>query len=360
MNFGKIMMLALFLLPQAFPLHVSANQNTITPDRIPIAENRVSEAGNDDVNNSEVKRFLSGRVPPPKPKAPEVCSLENGESFFTSFLKDKNRRGGLDRSAYTASKVEIRNYDDPSKVLEVRDKENYDGFRIGFIEYMAFYLDPTVKNPRDYENVTFDLTRINPKTFRVDYSKAEYVDAERINTLIRTYGTKGAYIFEHRDGCWYLTQELRSDKPVTPKSLRISQFVRQSFSQSSLNQVYKSLRECGAQYGSTIFTPCAHRIYYFGGLVLSHDLFGTESSTITLIPYESAFSQQQALSYSKILAEKLNMDFQNPEFQAGKTVYRGCLYDLSGGALTPLCHIELSQSKTNESVTRIVLTIKSP
>jgi hypothetical protein len=351
MNFGQIMMLALFLLPQSSPLHVSANQSTITPDRIPIAEVQVSEPGNDDVNNSEVKRS-------PKPTLPEVCSSKNDRDFFTGFVRGKNNRG-VDRNTYTWSKVEIRNYDDPSKVLEVRDKEKYDGFRIGFIDYMAFYLDPSVKNPRDYENVTFDVTKIDPKTFRVDYSKAEYVDAERINTLIRTYGTKGAYIFEHRDGCWYLTQELRSDKPETKKSLRISQFVRQNFSQSSLNQVYKSLRECGVQYGSTIFTPCSHRIYYFGGLVLSHDLFGTEFSTITLIPYESAFSQQQALSYSKILAEKLNVDFEKPEFQAGKTVYRGCLYDFSGGALTPLCHIELSLTP-NKTVTRIVLTIKSP
>jgi hypothetical protein len=347
MNYRKMTLLAIFVSLQACAISPAVYSKVASETPKDLKGDRSALS---DVNTSEVKRS-------PKPKNPEVCSLENDKSFFTSFVKGKNNRG-VDRNVYTASKVEIRNYDDPSELLEVRNKENYDGFRIGFIDYMAFYLDP-IKNPSDYENVTFDVTRRDPKAFRVDYSKAEYVDAEQTNTLIRTYGTHGAYIFEHRDGCWHLTQELRSDSPETKKSSKSMQFVKQNFSPPLLDQVYKSFRECVTQYVSTTFSPCAHRIYYFSDLVLSHDLLGTESSTITLIPYESAFSQQQALSYSKILAEKLKIDFENPEFQEGKTTYSGCLYDLSGGALTPLCHIELKLTP-NKTVSRVVLTIKSP
>ncbi len=341
MNYGKMTLLAMLVSLQACAISPTA-YNSIAAE--------TSRNSSADVNDAKVKRS-------PKPIIPEVCSPKNDKEFFRSFIHGKNDRG-VDRNTYTASKVEIRNYDDPSKLLEVRDKANYDGFRIGFIDYMAFYLDP-VKNPRDYENVTFDVTRIAPKTFRVDYSKAEYVDAERTNTLIRTYGTQGAYIFEHRDGCWYLTQELRSDSPETKKSSKSMQFVKQNFSPSLLDQVYKSFRECVAQYVSTIFSPCAHRIYYFSDLVLSYEPFGTESSTITLIPYESAFSQEKALSYSKILAEKIKIDFENPKFQEGKTTYSGCLYDLSEGTLTPLCHIALKLTP-NKTVSRVTLMIKSP
>jgi intein/homing endonuclease len=135
MNFVQIIMLVLFLLPEASilyaPIVTSPQKQKQTIDFSTV------------VNTSEVKRS-------PKSKVPEVCSLENDKLFFTSFVRGKNNRG-IDRNTYTASKVEIRNYDDPSKILEVRD---------------------------------------------------------------------GAYIFEHRDGCWYLTQELRSDKPETKKIIK--------------------------------------------------------------------------------------------------------------------------------------------
>ena len=159
---------------------------------------------------------------------------------------------------------------------------------------------------------------------------------------------------------------LQPHRTSTNKSFRIDRFRKQKFSLPLLQKIRESQRECGVQHGSVFLSPCANRIYFFSDLVLSHDIVGTESSTTTLIPYESAFSQEQALTYSKILAQNLKIDFENPKLQEGKTTYSGCLYDLSErGVLTHLCRIEILGDKKNMTrdknyVTRVVLIYTSP
>ena len=64
-----------------------------------------------------------------------------------------------------------------------------------------------------YTRLNLEIKKTGEKTFRVDYIKAEFEytggesEGER---LVRTEGAPNAYIFEHRNGCWYLTQKLQT------------------------------------------------------------------------------------------------------------------------------------------------------
>jgi hypothetical protein len=198
------MMLVPFLLPQASPLHVSiaavANQNTITPDRIPIAGVQVSEAGSS--NKTEIAQ----------------CSPNAFKSFFEQFV-----RNPLQREKYIGSEVQIRDYQDPSLLVMARSELTGDGdinyvdFRIGAIGH-KYVVNPSRKYLSDVEllknRLKLDFQRIDTKTFRVNYIRAEFLNNKKDEDemLVRTYGNPEAYIFEHRDGCWLLTQQLRQYK----------------------------------------------------------------------------------------------------------------------------------------------------
>ncbi|PZO40485.1 MAG: hypothetical protein DCF19_11320 [Pseudanabaena frigida] len=200
-------MLALFLLSEAVTLYAPMtaaatqqqqavvfpkNQNSITSAPTLSADDRVSKVSN------------SGKP------AIAQCAPDNFQSFFEQFV-----RNPAERYDYIGAEVQVRDYQDPRRLLMAIGDRNYIDFRIWAIGNQYVYIDPSGKYRGEAEllkeRLKLDYQRLDAKTFRVNYIRAEFIDdrKDRDGTLVRTYGEPEAYIFEHRDGCWHLTQSLR-------------------------------------------------------------------------------------------------------------------------------------------------------
>jgi hypothetical protein len=121
--------------------------------------------------------------------------------------------GSLETEKYISPEVEIRDYQNPSRLLMTISDKNYVIFKIGAIgnKYVMGSLIPFLSDAELLKNrLKLDFQRINAKTFRVNYIRAEFLNDKKDGdgTLVRTYGNPEAYVFEHRDGCWHLTQQL--------------------------------------------------------------------------------------------------------------------------------------------------------
>jgi hypothetical protein len=156
------------------------------------------------------------------PKRPESCARENYGQFFWQFVKDNDMRNNPMRMPYSAASITVRDYQNPDQVLEVVEKQNYQGFKIDSVDYTLVYDDPTITDPKAKARLKREVKRLDDNTFRVDYVRAEFeTDSEAEDNngkLIRTYGAPGAYIFEHQNGCWTLTQEYRSQISGTDRT----------------------------------------------------------------------------------------------------------------------------------------------
>ena len=120
------------------------------------------------------------------------------------------------RSTYTANRIEVRNYENPSQLLEVMRRQD-DEFSISLRDYRWVILVPSSVDNSPYTRLKIDLRRVSQDRFRVDYIKAQYkytgnTTGTESEDLVKTYGQPGAYVFQHRNGCWNLTQKLRSTK----------------------------------------------------------------------------------------------------------------------------------------------------
>ncbi|PZO41471.1 MAG: hypothetical protein DCF19_09720 [Pseudanabaena frigida] len=144
---------------------------------------------------------------------PQSCATEEYKSFFEQFVRGKDNPGNDIRYIYTSPYVQVRDYQDPSKLLEVMSRKN-DEFSIDLRDYKWVQLVPSQVDNSPYTRLKIDIQKVNEKTFRVDYIKAQYryagTDKDLEETLVKTYGEPNAYIFEHRNGCWNLTQKLQS------------------------------------------------------------------------------------------------------------------------------------------------------
>lgn len=137
----------------------------------------------------------------PDPSLPEsACKPEGFREFFEAYVDSASVR-----NAYTWADVRIGRYAAPTQDARSVAKAGYRDFRIGAVDYRWVYLDPAIKEPGDYPRLDIDI-KPKDKTAQVEYVKAEF-DAE--DNLVRTVGDRGAYVFELRDKCWYLTQDLR-------------------------------------------------------------------------------------------------------------------------------------------------------
>jgi hypothetical protein len=149
------------------------------------------------------------------------CSKSEFKYFFRVFVR------GLDevfprsavRNTYVWPQIEVRSYRYPSRLLATAPKQDYlgDGFRIGLQDNLWVYLDPATRD-YNYPRIAIKFKNLTSQKIAVEYIQAEYVSANNGNAqqerLVKTFGKSGAYIFEHRSGCWRLTQELRSDQSV--------------------------------------------------------------------------------------------------------------------------------------------------
>lgn len=197
MNCRKLIPLTLFVLLGA----CSANPTTASA---PVEKQPAQDAAKT-TPVADASRTGNDRAQP----VPTVCARDDGRGFVSDFIQQQSVR-----DAYTADEVEVRDYDNPDRIIETIAKDRYDDFHIGQIDMSYVYRDAMTRNlsPREQLNtrVKTDFRQVDRNTFRVDYVKAEWVDDGEEGSFGRTYGAPGAYIFEHRNGCWQLTQDLRS------------------------------------------------------------------------------------------------------------------------------------------------------
>ena len=152
-----------------------------------------------------------------RPNLPAFCAPDEYKAFFEKFVWGKDEQGNDIRAMYTADRIEVRNYDNPDQVLEVLRRQD-DEFSINLVDNQWVQLVPSPVDNSPYTRLNLNIDRISADTFRVDYIKAQYkytgdVTGTESEEIVQTFGTSAAYIFQHRNGCWRLTQKLRSTKP---------------------------------------------------------------------------------------------------------------------------------------------------
>ena len=131
----------------------------------------------------------------------EACvKTEDGfAAFFEQFVYEANVR-----SAYSAPKIEIRDLKDPGKLLESQTPQQAGPFKIALVDNQWAYDEPG-KQAGQLDRVKIDRT-LSGDRMRVDFVKAEFSPDEEV---VKTLGKPEAYVFEFKQGCWQLTQQLR-------------------------------------------------------------------------------------------------------------------------------------------------------
>jgi hypothetical protein len=214
-----------------------------------IAPENTRTAATPTVISSEPLPIADARVQadraPSKPQ-PEFCARENYQQFFWPFVQDNDGSNHKIRSRYSADKIQVRDYNDPNQILEVVKKQDYQGFKIASVDYTLVYDDPTITDPNAKARLKREVKRLDDNTFQVDYVRAEFEtdgEAEDNNgKLIRTYGAPGAYIFEHQNGCWNLTQEYRSqvtgtDRTAKPQAPAVEALLMKGMTNVELHEI---------------------------------------------------------------------------------------------------------------------------
>ncbi len=145
-----------------------------------------------------------------KTNLPQSCAIDSYTEFFENFVRGQDYSGNEMRYRFTAAYVQVRDYQNPSRLIEVMSRKN-DEFSISLRDYRWVQLVPSNGSP--YTRLKLEIKKIGKRMFRVDYIKAEFAytgGESEGESLVRTEGAPNAYIFEHRNGCWYLTQKLQS------------------------------------------------------------------------------------------------------------------------------------------------------
>ncbi|HYM85585.1 MAG TPA: hypothetical protein VET30_02505 [Pseudoxanthomonas sp.] len=140
-----------------------------------------------------------------------ACESDNFESFFEAFVRSPQVR-----KERTAKSVEHRSLVDPSELLgQIAGIHYQEIFAISLGDY--YYVDTVSKHKwesgtlNSYEDLWVDVEPTQDRSYEVQYSKAILRDDGEGDgkTFVRRYGTKKGYVFEMRQGCWELTQDLR-------------------------------------------------------------------------------------------------------------------------------------------------------
>lgn len=132
-----------------------------------------------------------------------IC--DKNEKSFSAFLNEYVNKRDI-REQFMAHEIEIRSFSDPTKKIEIETSAQNRPFKIGLVNHMWSYMEAEKdKSSEPYAFIKIDK-KLHGESMRVDFVKAEFTPD---HDLIRTYGPMGAYIFEHKQGCWQLTQELR-------------------------------------------------------------------------------------------------------------------------------------------------------
>ncbi len=209
MNSYKLMPLALIGLIQA--CNVSTPSSVATQSSsTPIPKSATVPRSNEPTSEAQIAK---------RPNLPAFCDRSEYETFFEKFVFGKDEHGNDLRAMYTADRIEVRDYDNPAQVLEVLRRQD-DEFSINLVDTRWVQLVPSSVDNSPYTRLKLDIDRTSADTFRVNYIKAQYrytgdITGTESEEIVKTYGNPGAYIFQHQNGCWRLTQKLQSTKNVT-------------------------------------------------------------------------------------------------------------------------------------------------
>lgn len=122
----------------------------------------------------------------------DACTREGHWSFFEAFV-----RWDAVRTRHIADTVSVRSFAQPDREMS-RTPGRDVGFRIALEDYRWVLAG---------SDQDLDLQPLQEgDVLRVQYTPVELGPDDEV---VRTLGAPGAYVFERRNGCWELTQELR-------------------------------------------------------------------------------------------------------------------------------------------------------
>ncbi|HWW59583.1 MAG TPA: hypothetical protein VN047_22025 [Sphingopyxis sp.] len=134
-----------------------------------------------------------------------ACGIDDFDEFLTWYASSTTSGGWLEQVVWTDFTVRVGKLADPADPGNLVDRQRYLGqFRITSRD-LRFSREGTVA-PRDTPNRHITITRLGKTQYRVDwrgglgFAGVEGADRD---------AQAGAYIFEHKKNCWYLTGDLR-------------------------------------------------------------------------------------------------------------------------------------------------------
>ena len=133
------------------------------------------------------------------------CGIGDFEEFLTWYSSATTGGGWLEQIIFTSYMVQVGKLADPADPGYGVNREQYLGqFRITSSDYRFSREVAPDKLPAEYRRVT--LTRLGDAQYRVDWQGGlPFAGVEGADRDAQA----GAYIFEHKKDCWYLTGDLR-------------------------------------------------------------------------------------------------------------------------------------------------------
>lgn len=133
------------------------------------------------------------------------CAIDDFEEFLTWYVSSTKSGGWLEQVIWTNYMVKVGKLADSDSPGHWVDRQDYLGqFRITSTDYRFSRRNPAAAANDEFRQII--LTRLGEKQYRVDwrggppFAGVEGTDRE---------APAGAYIFEHKKNCWYLTEDLR-------------------------------------------------------------------------------------------------------------------------------------------------------
>lgn len=134
----------------------------------------------------------------------EGCGIDQFEDFLGWYVSSTDSGGWLEQVIWTNYMVKVGQLADPDAAGHWVDRQDYAGqFRITSRDY-RFSREKAPLAGTEFRQVT--LKRLGEKQYRVDWHGGPgFAGVEREDQDKQG----GAYIFEFKKDCWYLTEDLR-------------------------------------------------------------------------------------------------------------------------------------------------------
>lgn len=134
-----------------------------------------------------------------------ACGVDDFDEFLDWYVNSTTSGGWLEQVVWTDFTVRVGKLADPADPGTLVDRQRYLGqFRITSRD-LRFSREGLVAPP-DTPNRHVTLTRVGDTQYRVDWRGGlGWAGVEGADRDARA----GAYIFEHKKDCWYLTGDLR-------------------------------------------------------------------------------------------------------------------------------------------------------